>query len=279
MGEQAKYADNRTFELPNGWAALDAPTRQRAYERTLEAFGLIEGEPRGSLPDAVLRRVVAYYDPEGAYAGSLFESVEPNDPWDVEAADLWAVSTLSMKVPPLTGRRLLAPGALRSNITRQLRLLEPTRSITDLTPDVLNTMWDLYDCFRTVMSTDETTSNWWVFGSKLSARKRPLLFPVRDSLVCRYLTDWNNLGDKEGQLGRFSRDIQVFAYLMTSDAVRQALETLRTGLADTHVAAHLDWSDLRLLDVALWTAAKDEARASGRASDDENDTDNDSSGE
>ena len=54
-------------------------------------------------------------------------------------------------------------------------------------------MWNLYHCFKTVMSSEEKSSNWWVFGSKLSARKRPLLFPVRDSLVCGYLSNWGPL--------------------------------------------------------------------------------------
>ncbi len=56
---------------------------------------------------AATTRVGAYYDPSGAYAGVLFQGVEPNDPMSIGASDLWAVSTLSMKVPATMGRRLL----------------------------------------------------------------------------------------------------------------------------------------------------------------------------
>ena len=46
---------------------------------------------------------------------------------------------------------------------------------------------------------------------------------------------------------------------MTSPSVKQALAALRQELCNSPaVAAHLDWSDLRLLDVVLWTAAKQE---------------------
>lgn len=159
-------------------------------------------------------------------------------------------------MPPLTGRRLLAPGPTRTNVTRQLHGLPPTLPITDLTTTVLDTMWNLHDCFRTVMSTDDSDSNWWVFGAKLCARKRPLLFPVRDSVVCTYLSDGIRMGSGPGKLGVFSRAIQVFAYLMTAPSVRRALTELRHLLSRTEVGAEVDWSDLRLLDVSLWTAGQ-----------------------
>ena len=258
MGEMAVYGDGREFELPSGWTRLDDGLRQQALTRAMEAFGGPSAVSNSQIPVAVSDRVAAFYDPDSNYSGALFEMVEPNETWSVEAADLWAVSTLSMKVPPLTGRRLLTPGPSRSNVARYLHLLPPTLPITELTPRVLETMWDLYDCFRSIMASAEQTSNWWVFAAKLSARKRPLLFPVRDSLVCGYLSQWRPLGGRSAQLGWMSQDMQVFAYLMTSPTLRQALTDLREELSRSRVAAHLDWSDLRLLDAVLWTAAKRE---------------------
>jgi hypothetical protein len=64
------------------------------------------------------------------------------------------------------------------------------------------------------------------------------------------------LGKGPGKLGTFTRDIQVFAYLMTSDQTTMALDAVRQKMTSTSVAAEVDWSDLRVLDIALWTAAK-----------------------
>ena len=60
----------------------------------------IQGEDMGQRSELVLRR-------ESTYAGATFLAAEPNDPYDVTAADLWATSTLSVKLPARSGRRLL----------------------------------------------------------------------------------------------------------------------------------------------------------------------------
>lgn len=98
-----------------------------------------------------------------------------------------------------------------------------------------------------------TDSNHWVFAAKLCARKRPNLFPVRDSQVCGYLSGWKALGAGTGRLGRFSNDIQVFAYLMTHDLIEGKLAQLREAAAKARL--RIDEEPLRLLDALLWTKA------------------------
>jgi hypothetical protein len=76
-----------------------------------------------------------------------------------------------------------------------LAALPPSLTITaSLGAGVLEQMWELHDLFRTLLATDTTDSNRWVFAAKLCARKRPNLFPVRDSQVCGYLSGYKALG-------------------------------------------------------------------------------------
>lgn len=251
-GPVGVYADGREFHLPHGWGPVDRPLLDFARERTVAALH----DTAGRSP--ALDRCAAYYDPDSHFAGTLLTEVEPQVPGEVTAADLWAVCTLSMEVPPLAGRRLLFPGARRSAVNRFLTQIPDTLPITALdaadpaVAGVLDVMWSLYDEFRTVMSTGESDSNRWVFAAKMCARKRPLLFPVRDHDVCSYLSADGKLG--AGRPGRFVTDIQIFAFLMTCREIVSALDQLRGEL--TAAGVRVDTQDLRLLDVVLWTAAQ-----------------------
>ena len=86
-------------------------------------------------------------------------------------------------------------------------------------------------------------------ASKLCARKRPDLFPVRDRKVCGYLG--------LSQLADYQVDWQVFRSLVTDPAIITAVGIV----ADETVACapernlHIDSSLLRLLDSAIWTYA------------------------
>jgi Family of unknown function (DUF6308) len=60
--------------------------------------------------------------------------------------------------------------------------------------------------------------NAWVTASKLCARKRPDLFPVRDRIVCEYLGLLKN--------GNYQVDWQVFRYLISQRDVRDAIDVL-----------------------------------------------------
>lgn len=101
----------------------------------------------------------------------------------------------------------------------------------------------------------ERQTNQWVMASKICARKRPMLFPVRDAKVCTYLADNHLMGDQPGRLGSFGRDIQVFAYLSTHPTVRGWIKDARHGVLEQHPTWVVDWSDLRVLDIVLWMQA------------------------
>jgi hypothetical protein len=164
------------------------------------------------------------------------------------------VSRLSITVTNRQGRCLLDAGSTRDQATELLNALPPTLTITaSLDATALEQMWKLHDLFRTLLTTDTKDSNHWVFAAKLCARKRPNLFPVRDSQVCGYLSGWKPLGAGPGRLGRFSNDIQAFAYLITYDAITGRLAELRETAADARL--RVDDKPLRLLDAMRWTRA------------------------
>lgn len=112
-------------------------------------------------------------------------------------------------------------------------------------------MYELQSTFRGLLSGG---SQRWVTAAKLCARKRPRLFPVRDNLVCEYLSGGRPLKTGDGWPGDFSIDIQVYGYLMTHPKVIAGLSWVRDEL-ETGRAIRVDDEDLRLLDSALWMAA------------------------
>jgi len=259
--ELGRYADHRTYPLPRGWTPVSTDTLELAAEQAVQAL---------ETPAAV-DRLLGYYDPASDYAGTTFLDVRPNDPDTVGAADLWAVSTLSMPTYVRQGRQLIDDPDVHRNVTRLLRSIDADLPLSDLehadhpyddaTPadvpeerPLLDRMLELQSRFRTLLATAEKSSNHWVFAAKLCARKRPLLFPVRDNLVCAYLAGGKPLGAAPGQLGRFRPDIQVYAYLITHPDVRHGLDAIRGAVTEDGV--RVDEPPLRLLDAVLWTQAR-----------------------
>ena len=117
-------------------------------------------------------------------------------------------------------------------------------------------MDDLYNAIRTgVPGLGSGPTNQWVLSSKVCARKRPELFPVRDAKVCGYLANNPTLGKKVGQLGAFQRDLPVFAYLSTHTSVLEWITAARNQVTEQHPTCTVDTVDLRILDVVLWMQA------------------------
>ncbi|MCH9731165.1 MAG: hypothetical protein K0U84_16060 [Actinomycetia bacterium] len=254
MSHTGQYADGRTYELPADWTPLDREVLIAARDRARSA---VSGD------DAV-DRLTSFYDRNSEYAGTSFLDVVPNPTDSVHAADLYAVSRLSMKISNLQGRLLLdksepdGPDA-RSRTEQLLASIPPEHTIGDLTPALLRAMSYLYHHFRTLLEADVKGSNRWVFAAKLCARKRFQLFPVRDRVVCQHLSGGQPLAGSgkqahAGRLGWFTNDIQVFAYLATDAEVRESLRALK-GKA-TARGVIVDDQPLRLLDVLLWTRGK-----------------------
>ena len=109
-------------------------------------------------------------------------------------------------------------------------------------------MEQLYEAVKQALSANTVKNpNAWVTASKLCARKRPDLFPVRDKEVCDYLG--------LTQLQNYQVDWQVFRYLMGDRDIVAAIDMM--GKAVTAVAdgrrLQADHSRLRLLDAAIWT--------------------------
>jgi hypothetical protein len=248
-----EYADGRRYALPESWEPLQGPVRDYAVAQAMKALR----EP-ASTGRSALDRLRSYYDPGGNYAGALMSTIEPNLPDEIGAADLLSVTTLKMEIPAYVTRQLLESSERRRIIHRRLREIPLGLPITALDAEVeevavaKRAMCDLYRELRTLMSPLVEGSNRWVFAAKLCARKRPWLFPVRDSKVCEYLALGGKLVRGSG-IGQFGNDLQAFAFLMSSSAVSSELSSVRESLETE--GFRLDASDLRLLDVVLWTAA------------------------
>jgi hypothetical protein len=241
------YGDGRTLDLPDGWAPASNEVLETCTDQTLAALTDADSV------DAVAR----YYDRDGSYAGTLFLDVEPNDPFGIEPSDLYAVTTLSMKLDARHGRLLLDDGDIRTRVGGQLRNLDPDLRISDLdrgeggSAEMLTRMYDLHRGFRSLLA---GSSNRWVTAAKLCARKRPRLFPVRDNLVCEYLGGGRPLKSGDGWPGDFSIDIQVYAYLLTNRRIDAALNRVRSALTE-NLGVRIDQENLKLLDSVLWMAA------------------------
>jgi hypothetical protein len=193
-------------------------------------------------------RLRRYYDSDGNYAGATFVEVLAGGstaPDEFTATDLFAVTLLSVDPPgPRVARRFLDPGEYRSRLQRLLQdahlALDSDLAYAD--DATMNAMRELYVAVKETLGKDP-----WVTASKLCARKRPALFPVRDRLV----------RDELGLLKyeNYQIDWQVFRALMLDHDLVEALRAVRSkAIGDTVVT---DAYPLRWLDVLLWMRARE----------------------
>lgn len=117
-----------------------------------------------------------YYDPDGNYAGASFDERRP-PATSVTPDDLLAVTTLSVSIGP-RAQRLLRAGERRSEIEQVLARLSdvPLASADD---ELIDRGVALHRLIKSTLS----AGNQWVTASKITARLRPSLAPVRDSVV------------------------------------------------------------------------------------------------
>ncbi|WP_345525449.1 DUF6308 family protein [Nocardioides endophyticus] len=246
------YADGRTYELPANWTPAEPAVLEVATAQALAALGAGAGEP-----DKVRRSLVKYFDPDGKYAGALFSTIGPSQSSadDITAADLLAVTTLSMTLDPRQIRQLLDPSSKRTQVLRALRQIDTSIPVQDLGSGGLDPrpmLSAISDLYRELRATPKPSSTRWVFASKLAARKRPNLLPVRDNVVCKFLAGERNLSHTT--VGSHDIDLQIFGYLMSHPRVRDALGHWWSELHAEHGSVVDDVTPLRLLDVALWNA-------------------------
>lgn len=189
---------------------------------------------------AAVENLRLFYDRDSNYAGRSFLAVGPVEYDTITAADLYATSLLDISIGPRAGRQLLQGGPHRSDILKALRMVPAEADLADADDAVLDAAENLHLQLKNALG-----GNKWVAASKLCARKRPRLFPVRDSLVTRAL-----LGVGEDR----RIDWLVYRHLITDPDVRRQLEKV----TEESAIREDDLYDppLRILDVVLWMHVK-----------------------
>ncbi|WP_147375562.1 DUF6308 family protein [Jiangella rhizosphaerae] len=189
---------------------------------------------------AAVENLRLFYDRDSNYAGRSFLAVGPVEYDSITAADLYATSLLGISVGPRAGRQLLQGGPHRSDVLKALRAVPVDTDLADADDAVFDAAEHLHLQLKNALG-----GNKWVAASKLCARKRPRLFPVRDSLVTRGL-----LG--VGQDRRV--DWLVYQHLITDGEVQARLKevTQESAIRESDL---LD-PPLRILDVVLWMHVK-----------------------
>jgi hypothetical protein len=238
-------SDEAWTQIPDGWQQVAAEVIEHAVAAALEALAPDSPRPAHA-------RLANFYDRSRGFAGASFVNLEPVEPDNITAADLHATTLLSVEIGPTATRRLLDASSTR---TRALDALAdvPDKDLLVAGPTDLLAMEVLYTAVKEALSDPSTANpNAWVTASKLCARKRPELFPVRDNIVCAHL----GLLPK-GTRGNHQIDWQVFRALIGDRRVIDAIDALdplvKAEARDRRVQT--DPGRLRLLDAALWTWA------------------------
>lgn len=190
--------------------------------------------------------LISYYTVDSNYAGATFADLAPNDPYSIGPADLLAVTTLSVDVKPYAIRTLTELRA--DEITSRLEQLDPELRLESIDPAThARPMGDLQDLMRSCLGrAGAATANPWVTASKLCARKRPHLFPVRDNVVLDFL----------GLPKTYPVDWPAFQGLMADQSLMAELEKRIDEAANADGVAIGDPTHrLRHLDVVLWMHA------------------------
>lgn len=186
-----------------------------------------------------------FYDPEEKYGGRTFLDLTPSDPCDITTADLLSVTMLDVAAAPRGVRRLLACGAPDDrDRTEVLAALQVVSTKVDITADLPENVAAFEAAAKFYMQVKAALGkNPWVVASKLCARKRPALIPVRDRVVVREL----GLANQD-----FRADWLVFRYLLQDADVLHGLEQVASRAAAEHGTDLSQLPALRLLDTLVW---------------------------
>lgn len=177
-----------------------------------------------------------YFSPEAPYAGAFFETLGAEDSPDnvYTPSDFYALMCLEVDVPIAAGLSILGNDA---ETIRELLAQIPNTPLGSLTkaefeqhlgPD--SSAMQLWRILRSYKGIGATRA------SKLMARKRPHLIPIRDSVIQR-VADFDRRDD----------DWLLWWEALTQD---DELEHRAQELRDAAQRQHL--STLRTLDVLLW---------------------------
>jgi hypothetical protein len=224
------------------------PSERDLKRRLRDQLGLApdSGTPVSSAaagdPSELVRQYVG-----GAYTGAAFDVYGRNDPFAVTPDDLIAVTMLSIPVNE-TNRSAIRPSAIldlqakSDEIESLLNQLPLDRDLHTLTQDEFDSWLGsgspgemLYVLIRHRISFPRVATH------KLLARMRPLLLPIRDTIVERAL-GLNRRNDKWWR--------PWWVALSTDDAIVPRLRAIRQR-AGTHYL-----SLLRVADIVIWLQNK-----------------------
>lgn len=169
----------------------------------------------------------AYFDPDGTFAGRLFDDLGDNPPYAISRDDLLAVSLLDVRFRPVALRALLDSRplvAMLCEIPVGVPLWEADDAVLYGKADPL---------WRSLVA---IAGIGWVISGKLLARKRPDLIPIVDSVVKA------TIGPDESPRQDYWSGVRI---AMSDPARRRRVEDLRP-------AGTGGVSLLRLLDVLVW---------------------------
>jgi hypothetical protein len=202
-------------------------------------------------PDAAAR-LARYYARGGDYAGRTFLDVGPIDPYSFTSADLLALTLLDVQAPPVAVRRFLdgTRDTERLNALLAESALPVDGELATAEVSTLLSMESLYREVKPALSqANASQRDRWVTASKLCARKRPDLFPVRDSVVRDFLglTSAKN----------YQVDWLVFRHLIQQRDIRDRVDELvQKAATEPDVEIGHPNRRLRHLDVLLWMHAR-----------------------
>lgn len=179
--------------------------------------------------EAMLQRYLSRRMFSGAWFGTIGGRGDAPEVADrFTPADLVAVSTLSLNVPGWTAVDLLDRRA--NELSTGLAAVPADLDLHEANDAALDPLFALQDKLDDIPGVGHVTR------SKLLARKRPRLVPLRDQHVLREL-----VGGTRSSLTRPLRDA-----LRADDEVRRRLQQLASAVPDAAV------SPLRALDIVVW---------------------------
>ena len=172
---------------------------------------------------------------QASFTGRAFETLANADPYCISAADIVAVSMLSVEVPATAALRILTVD--RPRISALLRQVPAGAAITDVDDHLRRdgAAWRLWDTLRSYSGMGPTKV------SKLLAAKRPALVPIHDTYVSEAL-EIHADGEWSAWTGAMTGP--------DATTIRQCT----VGLAEQVGALHL--SGLRVIDIVVWMAER-----------------------
>lgn len=185
------------------------------------------------------RLLYKYYDRE--YTGRFYDELRDRDPDRITADDVAAVALLSV---PLSGKAVKALLWTRAEQLAALLKATPKAALHEIeSEDELEPLWRVQEFFRTDV---RNVGIGHVRRSKLLARKRPHLVPIRDQYVLKAL-----VGGTQQPL-----TLPLRAALREDRQIVERLGELRDAVDRQSLSL------LRVLDVVVWMSEVGDAQVS-----------------